>query len=292
MIYGNVVFYNHSNANNLWLSREFVVEMIKKLPAFKFSYAHNCDKNIFIDLPTLDYMPLNEFCLDTERHVLVGDSLYINTHFFETSTITHYIEYAKDIYNDMLSKLGINFRLNKAVKTYLPTPDYGNISNSTFTNVNRFIYEHVFKTIILFNNDNIDYIENIHETINDIANRYTDCLFIITKDYYGRLENVFYIGDILEDHEINPFTISYLSQYVDITIGTENNSYVYTQTLYNFDNIDMYMYIMNPTFYSAYTEPQSAVQATLFDFHVSNNNQLYNSIKQVIDTVIYDRKLL
>jgi len=228
----NIVFYNWGHNGDIHYSKEFVKDLIKKIKAPAF-YQTKCNKNILKDV-NVEVVP---FSMDRfiEHEILfenTKNNLFINTWIGSSNRVYlinggccldgNYKKYQK-IYDSL------NLKIEKKIY-YIPEINFNLILKD---NIDIFLSKYVDVKKILFCNGNVLSGQAINFNMNDIilelANKYKDCLFILTDSSNPlNKDNIKYTKDIINirDNDLNE--ISYISTFCDIIIGRGSGPYCFS----------------------------------------------------------------
>lgn len=246
MDFNEVVWYNHYGWGDIYASREMVREISKNISAKKIYYAHAKDKDILFDFPEFGFTPLSTL-MDMRRPFTISDGrLLINTWIgyaggkYVFPGVTCSMNNYKQMFNDTLAMIGIDFRLTKSRTEYIPNPDISFLKKEYINNIDKFLFydDSVDYTIIISNGDvqsNQAYNFDFTPIILTLADKYKNIRFIITQKFEHNLPNISYTGDIIKKTngaDLNE--IGYLSWYTDIIIGRSSGPYVFCQTHDNY----------------------------------------------------------
>lgn len=242
-MYTNVHFFCHYGNGDIFISREFVKELINKIPAENYYYAHAKNKRILADIPKLQWEQI------TDKHVMrsyfrrEANDLYINTWMGVTSKYVTpanscSINNAFRMYNDMLRALGFEGLPNTSLY-YIPQPEYVSIlgiDNFQLQGVRDFISD--TPNFVLIDNcfvqsnqaENFDFTPIIDELAGDYQNK----IFVTTMQTDIIRDNVLFSGLLTKtDDGFDLNEISYLSQYTNVIIGRSSGPMVFCMTKNN-----------------------------------------------------------
>jgi len=235
MKYNNVIFYNHYHNGDVHFSRQFVKDIMSKIDADKYSYAHGNHKDILKDIP-LEHTILLPIMEKNRQVTIIGDDVYINTWvgqipdylITECTLYTNYKIYTK-IYEILNIKL-------EDIEYYIPTIDFNKVEKN---NIDNFINTNNKK--ILFCNGLTNSGQAINFRFNPIINalslKYSNITFILTSLHEGRLNNsnILYTNDLIQLYpDLNE--IVYLSTYCDIIVGRSSGPSSFVQVRENLYN--------------------------------------------------------
>lgn len=234
--FNNVYFYCHFGNGDIFISREFVKDILSQIKYERAYYSHGKNKRILADIPELQFAPIINEHIPSIRSRLVNGDLFVNCWLgvdssYVTPANSCNIINSKRMYNDIFSKHGLNIHLNKSLEDYIPRIDF---SYYQLDGVNEFIKSNT-KKLVLWDNglvqsnqaNNFDFTPIIEQ----IANLYKDINFITTTRTTLNLENVLFTGDITKTNDgFDLNEISYLSLLADTIIGRSSGPEVFCTT--------------------------------------------------------------
>lgn len=241
-MYRNLVFYNWYGNGDLFNSREFVKELMKKIPAENYIYCHSKSERMFEDMPKLESRKMMSWCDNSKPFVRVNDDLAINTWIGRTGNyvlpgIGCTIHQNIRMYNDTLRLAGLDLRLAKDGLDYIPEIDFLKLNHKYLDNITNFIKERAGPRVLWANgpaqsaqSDNFDFGPTILKT----ATKYPYTTFIVTEPMIDCRHNIFWTGDIIQakdSFDLNE--IAYLSLFCRTFIGRPTGPFVFAQVKEN-----------------------------------------------------------
>lgn len=234
-----LIFYNHFGAGDIFESREFVKEYMKKIPAKEYFYAHGKNSKILSDIPLLKFMEVTPLMDAMKPFIRKENSLYINTWIgrdgkYVLPGIGCTVEYLFLMHNEILKWIGKE-PLEKVPEEYIPDIDYSFYEGTR--SVSKFCNENTERKILISNGpvqSNQAFNFNFDPSIDMLADRYPDILFILTSGSTVQKDNVLFTSDIIsgaEGFDLNE--ISLLSTYCDTQIGRNSGPHVFSQVRRN-----------------------------------------------------------
>jgi len=249
-MFDNVVFFNWFGNGDVFNNRAFVKELMEKIPANKFWFAHGKHPRLLEDIDGLHYSKITPRMEGRWRTKVYGNDLYINTwiglnprHVLPGvgCTLENYHLMYTEILDNLNISFGLNIKLEKSIPEYLPRIDFDKIKEFHPKHVER-IYN--FKDniwperIVLISNGNVqsNQAENFDMTpaIKLLAYGYEDVAFVLTHRAPICKDNVFFTNDIIRTTtgtDLNE--ISLLSRFCDTIVGRSSAPYTFCLT---FDN--------------------------------------------------------
>jgi hypothetical protein len=229
----NIIFYNHWGAGDIFESREFVKEIIRKLPKENHLYAHNKYSSILKDMTELGFSCINGN-MDMFKDVSwKNNDCMINTWIGRDSSYVLpgtgcIIEKNYEMFNAIFSKLGIS-KLDKPVYEYLPVVDW---SCYNINPINKFVEEHSNLVIICTGIVNSCQSTNFDFTpvISQLCDRNPKFNFIITTPMTKVVKNnLFRTYDIFGSSGDDLNEIGYLSKSCNLIVGRNSGPFVFCQ---------------------------------------------------------------
>jgi hypothetical protein len=233
----NLVLYNHYGHGDLFISREFIKEYMRLIPAENYIYSHVKNERIFADID-IGYMWPKELMRRDKAYIRGKDTLYINMWIgrnpaYVLPGIGCTLERYFDMYNDILRELG-HRRLSGNVLDYLPAVDY------TYYNIDRvydFVGQGADRKVFIDNckvlskqSDNFD----MTPAIDEISNEFPDIDFIVSTKKDLEKPNIYYTEDIIQSPDkFDLNEIAFLSTYTDTIIGRASGPHVFTMNKEN-----------------------------------------------------------
>lgn len=238
-----VVFFNHFHNGDLHVGRNFVKQIMNKLPGYSFGYSHRNPANILSDIPNLSFS--NSGVGMINEHVSLyrtEDTIYFNTwyaqqHFKHMNALglTFDALYAGF---DENCRTAFGFSLSDISndpKVFFPTIDY---SKFEIEYAQKWINENPGKKILVENghslsgqSDNF----NMSAAIVNVARNHMDKIFILSnQDATPLPSNCIYASSIIKKSQRSDLNeISYLSAHCDVIIGRASGVWTFALTQQN-----------------------------------------------------------
>lgn len=247
----HVVFFNFYHNGDLHASRGLVRATMKKLGSeHTFSYWHRNDPSLLLDIEGLQHATLigndrftglNEHSnnirsgIPNETETVYINTWYNNQHgkYMNRYGITFDSLYAS--FDDSCKQL-FGFSLNDIssdVRDFFPTIDYSKFDIGA---TQEWLRSNPGTKILIENGNalsNQSYNFDFTPIIADLAKKYPDKLFILSKRENIQLRNVFYTGDITRKNGCDLNEISYLGTFCDTIIGKASGVFTFTLTRQN-----------------------------------------------------------
>lgn len=229
-----VIFYNHYGNGDVHYSRDFVKDIMKKIPAKSYEYYHRHNIDLLKDIPELkSFNTVNSLSYDRQEQVYLGDTVAINTWIGQQGA--KYLKYDCSMYSnynmfvDIYNRLGIEI---DKIDYYLPTINFDYVKKD---GIDAFI--NGLKMNVLLSNGNVfsgqAYNFNFDYIIEKISNMFPDVNFILTHDSSIKNSNIYSATNIIGIKN-NLNEIGYLSTFCDIIIGRASGPYCFAQLKDNF----------------------------------------------------------
>lgn len=246
-----LVFFNHFHNGDIYHSKPFVRDLIKKSGLTETFYSHNCSPWIIRDLIEAPSIPLVN--IDRNNPVALGrDVFFVNTWvgaFFgkidwpnHTTLNFNYLMY-RPVYKALGDQLGKNIELGP-IEDYYPTIDYSYYQRST---VDRFVNEYTGKKVLISNgpcqSGQSIYNGDMKPIINALAQKYPNVTFIPTLKFENNLSNIIFTEDIIQSmtgSDLNE--IGYLSTFCDVMVGRNSGPDCFAKNKDNLFNPNKHFY--------------------------------------------------
>ena len=220
----NIYFYNNYHNGDVFLSREFVRDIKRKIGEEHY-YIHNNDFSILKDFD------IKQIKIDTPGDnssvTYKENDIFINTWIGQNNA--KYLKYGCSmksfylLYSEIFEKLNINI---EKINFYTPTVDFNLIDKFS---IDKFVMPQ--KSLLVCNNvvlsgqsPNFDF----DLIIDYLSNIFNDFLFIMTNDTKLSKLNVISADSIIGNKINNLLEISYLSTKCDIIMGRPSGPYIFT----------------------------------------------------------------
>ena len=220
----NIVFYNHFHKGDIFLSRSFIKDMINKLN-LNFYYLHYNGKDFFNDFKINCDLNLNELKnIDNWNcNFIVDETMYLNTwynscggKYMTGCNLQTFYNLFKNYYN--LFQIEID-----SMENYIPSVDYSYFDIKVNYNLPKNKIILICNNIPLSGQSNT---RNIDFIINELSNRFTNIIFLVTNQTNVSNNNIIETKNILKFN--NLFEISHLSKFCDIIIGRSSGPYSFS----------------------------------------------------------------
>ncbi len=286
----NVIFYNHYGNGDLFISREFVKEIMKVVPAKNYLYAHAKNPRMFADIPNLGYTKITDAMQMRSRCAKVGNDVLINTWLgvdstFVTRANSCSIYNSFRMFNYILMSLGYT-HLSQPLENYLPSVDY---SKFDITPVDEFVKNH--KDLILICNCQAQsgQAENFDMTpvIQSVCNTYPNMTFVVSDSVNVKAPNYVTSAEVTKSKDgFDLNEISYLSTFSNLIVGRSSGFQIFSMTKEN---------CMNPKkgFLSFTRQVEAAhivwqtpkINAKVFWSNMTRQDEVYKVLCRVIEEV-------
>lgn len=227
-----VIFYNHWGAGDIFESREFVKEAMKKLPAEFYQYSHNKYPEILRDIPELGWFPMN---LALEQHTgvkKVDNHWLINTWIGQDGKyvmpgVGCVIEKNYEMFNDLFNRLGIS-SLDKDIYDYIPEVNWSVFNTQQIT---KFIDGHPNPILICTGMVNSCQALNFefNPILDILCKKYPNRDFITTTPMGLTHPNLFNTNEVTRTFSPDLNEIGYLSKFCKLIVGRNSGPFVFCQ---------------------------------------------------------------
>lgn len=266
----NGIFFNMFRNGDLFIAREFMREIMQKLPMFKWHTAHGNHPSSLIDICS-SHLPMphfHEVCwsVQCEKHEVSdvlpsmyplrpneiirrtpNGTLYINTwagcfhgskfpvgnypNLHELHGIWQSI--GQLIYQE--TRLAVDFEMN--IVDYFPSIDYSFFKTQEVELFIQSVNEMKNGKMILACNgpsmSNQSKLTSMDSAIVELAEKNKDTVFVVTSPIETSLSNIYSTKNIFNNMKFDLPQIAYLSTFCDIVIGKNSGPYTYCNTYEN-----------------------------------------------------------
>ena len=239
-----VIFVNAFHNGDIHVSREFIRQIIKKLPHYTFEYSHKNPANLLFDIQGLTYNPSAIGMMPNEHISLLqsGDTIYFNTwyaqqHFKHMNILGLTFDALYAAFNENCrNALGFSLEdISTNPASFYPTIDY---SKFEIGHAQKWITENPEKKILIENGQSLSgQADNFNMTlaVANIAKSHMDKIFIFAnQDNIPLPNNCIYASGIIKKAQRSDLNeISYLSSYCDLIIGRASGVFTFALTQQN-----------------------------------------------------------
>lgn len=253
-----ICFFNHFHNGDVFNSKVFVQDIIKKIDNRKYYYAHSTNQKILLDTNVIQ-LPMAFFPINNTNTILHNnDIMFVNTWigaYFHNDLMNNIPAFGTKVDFENECSLRFSYKMYKRIykeisevlkletpielddiQEYWPTVNYSKF-NMVF--VNRLLMKHSGNKRILISNGpghsgQCSYNQNMADMILEIAATKSNYTFIVTHKFPSTLENILFTDDMqVENGDLNE--ISFLSCLCDIIIGRSSGPFTFSITK---DNVD------------------------------------------------------
>lgn len=292
-----LVFYNHYGNGDLFISREFIREIMGIIPAKEYYYSHSKNARMFADFPKLKFALITDNCIMRKHGYRFGNDIYINTWLgvdsnYVTSANSCSIDNSFRMYNDILRDLDFPL-LSQPLEAYLPRIDYNFFDIAP---IDRFIENNEGRKMVFITNCNVqsNQAENFDfmAIITKLCVNYSDVLFIISDSIGVVLDNLITTREITQSKDgFDLNELSYFSLFVNLLIGRSSGPQIFAMVSENCMN-------PNKAFLSFTYRPESAhivnkippIRAKIFWSNHTGEIEVYAIICKVLDGMVLEAK--
>lgn len=246
-MFQNLVFYNYYGNGDLFNSREFIKELMEKIPAKKYIYCHSKNPRMFEDIPNLESRRMMSWVDNSKSFVRANNDLAINTWIgrdgrYVLPGIGCTIQQNIHMYNEILKLADLDIAMTRDGHDYIPEVNWLKLNHDYLGNISKFVKE-TPKRRVLWTNGHVQSMQaenfSFEPAISRIAVDNPDIQFIVTERSDSLLRpNVYYTGDIIKrDDGFDLNEIAYLSMFCDTFVGRPAGPFVFAQHKTNmYDN--------------------------------------------------------
>jgi len=242
-MFDSLSFYNHYGNGDLFISREFIKEVMDIIPAKKYYYATGKPRRMFADIPKINHIDIYPTPEDDDRYRMrsrcniVDNNLFINTWLgvdsrYVTPANSCNIEGYLSNFNHILRELGVTL-LTGQHDEYLPSIDYSYFNTKP---IDDFLNSNSTRMVLIdtctpqsgqaSKFDMTSIVQRICDTFKKTT-IITAPLDIVATNHITTQE----ITNSEDGFDLNE--ISYLSTYIDLLIGRSSGCYVFSMTREN-----------------------------------------------------------
>lgn len=249
-MFDNIVFFNWYGNGDVFNNREFIRELMPKLPAEKFWFAHAKNPRLLEDMEGLHYSKITPQMEGAWRTKLYDNDLYINTWLGLNPkyilpgigcSLENYHWMYSDVLEDLNISFGIDVKLEQSMEKYLPTVDFDKLQKlhpEYYERISDFVNNTWPGRKVLISNGEVqsNQAENFDMTpaIKLLAHGYEDTAFILTQEAPICMDNVFFTRDIIQTDDGSDLNeIVKLSEDCGVIIGRSSSPYAFCLTLEN-----------------------------------------------------------
>lgn len=219
----NIIFYNHFHKGDIFLSREFIKDIINKLN-LNFYYLHGNDGNFFNDLNIKSIIDVNQ--LKNINHwncpFIIDETLYLNTwynacngRYMEGCILQTFYNIFKEYYKILNIELDI-------IQNYIPSVDYSKFNIDKAFNL-------FDNSIMICNNTPLSgqsNIRNMDVIIDGLSKKFTNKILLVTNETNLNNKNIIKTNIVTKNNTL--FEISYLSKFCNYIIGRSSGPYSFS----------------------------------------------------------------
>jgi hypothetical protein len=222
--------YNNFNNGDVFFSRPIIKMFLDSFSKENILYHHKCNKGILRDIPNIVECDIDEYCKQTEKIVVYGDDVYINTWYGQgnmeyfnigggttLSTIYLICKYIKNFFNLIVD-------VNEDINMY-PTINFNNLNLDS-----KNLYKNEKFKVLICNDDAISgqsHNTNLDFLIEFLSSTFRDIIFLVTKKNGLIRENILFTDDLYPNRP-NLLEISFLSTHCNVILGRSSGPYSYS----------------------------------------------------------------
>ena len=282
----NLTFYNNYHNGDIFVSRNYVRDIISKTEYDKYYYYH---KNPFKLLKDLSLIQINaRINTDSKLWYKENQDIFINTWFNpNTEAFKKYDCSFKTLYENFEIIYNIlNIKLEN-YNYYIPKIDFDKFE---IYNVDRYLIEikNKYKKIIFVSNgvtqsgQSVNF--NFDPIIDYLSNKFTNYLFIMTNDTSLIKNNIVKSKDIINIQNCDLNENSYLSTKCDVIIGRASGTYTFALNSENILNDKKQIFINVTSLPDFYFGVKECINENKIVYGITNFDIEY--IKEYVEKII------
>lgn len=250
-----IIFFQHHHNGDLFVSKEYVRQIINDLPDFDVEYFHNNNPKTLLDLEisqrTFDVNSISKEVVYIEKpnHLFINTWLFVHPQYDRRGSINQSVMHR--IFSDVFNKINQYFNVNLILKdkqNYIAKINYLKFD---VTSIDKFIESNNRKKILLSNGKPMasqSFDNNMSNIVNNLAKKHSDIDFICTDKFETPQKNILFTDDLIPTAQdtaiLNPWNkkrcdlneISYLSKFCNIIVGKNSGPYIYCMTEENIND--------------------------------------------------------
>ena len=284
-----ICFFNQYHNGDLYHSKAFVREVISVIGAEKIKYAHDKSPVVVQDLG-IEHAQVRGLDHKTKMfHWSEKDILFVNTwigSYFDLyegeCTLLFNMKMWKHIYDTINKYFNTQLKLS-SVENYLPYVDY---SKFNVKNVDDYLAINDTTKILFCNgaalSGQCDYNGDMSDIIQELAEKYTNKIFITTNSIDTKLSNVIHTAEIIRSDHCDLNEISYLSRSCSLIIGRNSGPFCFASTGENLNDELKTFYAFGIRHSDCFTMNIPVKSKYLFEKY-ENYDKIKDTIRELID---------
>lgn len=259
-----ITFFQHHHNGDLFVSKEYVRQIVNDLPDIDVEYLHNNNPKTLLDLGipqrTFDVNSIskNLVYIENPNHLFINTWLFVHPQYDRRGNINQSVMHR--VFLDVFNKINQYFDVNLILKekhNYLAKIDYSKFDISSIDN---FIKTNNRKKVLLSNGKPMSsqsFDNNMSNIVNSLAKKYANIDFICTDKFETQYKNILFTDDLISVEQntsiLNPWNkkrcdlneISYLSKFCNVIIGKNSGPYIYCMTEENINDPEKTIIVFN-----------------------------------------------
>ncbi|KKM10943.1 hypothetical protein LCGC14_1721570 [marine sediment metagenome] len=292
--YRLICFYNRFGNGDLFISREFIKEVMERYPEIEYHYAHAKSSRMFEDIQGLNHSKVLEM-MRGDRHLIIGQTrdLYMNTWIglngkYVGAGIACPIENQKWFWTDLVKMCRLDVNFSKPDIEYLPRVNYSSLSQEYTERIHSFVEQTQPNRLVMVCNGHVqsNQAENFDfdPAIQLLADEFPNIHFILTTSTNVKNENVHLTSNIINaDDRFDLNEISYLSTFTDTIVGRSSGPHIFSSTYENY--LDENKAFLSFTYSEAggHVSGKTLVKAKRYWSGVTDTQGVFKKIRSVIE---------
>lgn len=244
-----ISFFQIFHNGDLFVSKEYVRDVIHSLPQFKFKYYHNNHPKALLDIDAT-YAGSPDGLFDKRTPFgNINDEFFINTWLGVYNKKHINFDKLHAAWEQIYSELNRKYNVNLVLKDKHHYIGHINFEKFNLSNITNFISSNTNKLILISNGPAMSkqsFGDNMKNIIECLARKHLDIKFICTTKFETIVANILFTDDIIVDDQFHLEAapewglkkcdlneISYLSQHCDIIVGKNSGPFIFTLTKHN-----------------------------------------------------------
>ncbi|MDP9175050.1 MAG: hypothetical protein M3O30_14480 [Planctomycetota bacterium] len=291
-----IVFYNHWNNGDVYLSRPVVEYLMKMLPGREFVYSHACPADLLGDIEGLKYDPAPLVGLWNQPRWIIDEpssTVFINTwvglcgtyYVFLPPFGGHCISLVHYVFSEQLRDL---FNIEPPdVTQFIPVVNY---SKFFIGEVDRFVEKDKRRKVLISNGkvlskqaENFDF----SPIVDRLARNFPDILFIPTAPLSVSRPNVIQSADIIKKGRPDLNETGYLSTFCDVIVGRSSGPYTFSINPQNIYSNKAFVCFCNKGMEANYglDDPRFGVKCSFFSSSNYNAQAMTEMIERQLKNI-------
>jgi hypothetical protein len=227
-----IVYYNHFHNGDVFLSKEYIKELILLFPNMKHIYYHENSSKLLKDL-NIQTLSIKDVDFPQKNQIFVKDNtIYINTWIVAADfhlNGCNFISYSS-MWSYIYEKINDILKTNILIKDeyfYIPETDYSFYDIPSDFSID-------YDNTILFSNGNVNsgqaYRQDTEHIVHSLLNNFKDKTIILTHKTSINNDNIKYTDDIIKTIDGDLNEISWIAERCKHIIGRNSGPFIFMHT--------------------------------------------------------------